>query len=82
MKAFACNGCGECCRRVSQLSPSWPTRPDGACVHLGADNRCAIYETRPLICRVDESRPASVSVEHWHKLNADVCAQLQRESNA
>ncbi len=26
-------------------------REDGACVHLGDDNRCTIYEHRPSACR-------------------------------
>jgi Fe-S-cluster containining protein len=30
-----------------------PIDSDGVCVHL-KDNRCSIYETRPLICRVDD----------------------------
>lgn len=77
MGVFSCNGCGACCRKVKTVDPSWPTRADGACVHLTKDNRCAIYETRPLICRVDEARPESMSVDLWHRLNAEVCARLQ-----
>lgn len=78
-EAFNCSGCGACCRRVKRLSPDWPTREDGACVHLTADNLCAIYETRPPVCRVDEGRPRVFSVERWHALNAKACAQLQKE---
>lgn len=78
MGAFACNGCGACCRKVKFLHPDWPTRPDGACIHLTQDNRCAIYENRPLVCRVDEGRPAGVPVEVWHGLNAQACAELQK----
>jgi uncharacterized protein len=79
MGAFSCNGCGGCCRRVKRIHPDWPARADGACIHLTQDNRCAIYATRPLVCRVDEARPVGVTVERWHKLNADVCAQFQAE---
>lgn len=79
MGSFACNGCGGCCRRVKALDPNWPTRADGACVHLTQDNRCAIYEKRPAVCRVDEGRPRAIPVERWHKLNADMCAQFQKE---
>jgi Fe-S-cluster containining protein len=77
--AFSCNGCGGCCRRVKFLHPDWPTRADGACIHLTADNRCAIYATRPLVCRVDEMRPNHMSVELWHQINAESCAQFQTE---
>jgi Fe-S-cluster containining protein len=79
MGAFQCSGCGACCRKVKVLHPDWPTRPDGACIHLTQDNRCAIYETRPLICRVDEARPKNLSVEHWHRMNAEACRMLQSE---
>jgi Fe-S-cluster containining protein len=77
--AFACNGCGACCRQVRRVRPDWPARPDGACIHLTADNRCAIYETRPAVCRVAESRPARMTVELWHALNARACAQLMAD---
>lgn len=76
MKAFSCNGCGACCRAVKFIDPNWPTRLDGACINLTVDNRCAIYETRPLICRVDEGRPAAIPVEKWHQMNEEACAQL------
>lgn len=29
-------------------------KSDGSCSMLGADNQCAVYEARPLVCRVDE----------------------------
>jgi uncharacterized protein len=77
--AFDCNGCGGCCRRVRNIHPDWPTRPDGACIHLTADNRCAIYEKRPMVCRVDAMRPPEMSVERWHQLNAEMCARFQAE---
>lgn len=52
---FLCSQCGACCKRVYAL-PNFtePLRPDGTCVHLRADNSCAIYAMRPLACRVDK----------------------------
>lgn len=79
MGAFACSGCGACCRRVAALRLNWPVKQDGSCVHLTDDDRCAIYETRPLICRVDEARPHGMSVEAWHKVNTEACEQLKKE---
>lgn len=79
MKAFECNGCGACCRRVKVLSPDWPTRADGACALLTQDNRCSIYETRPAACRVDDAKPAGMTRERWHQLNAEYCAKFQKE---
>jgi Fe-S-cluster containining protein len=74
---FDCNKCGLCCRLVKLIDPNWPTRADGACIHLMADNRCEVYVTRPRICRVDESLPPGVTVEVWHEVNAEVCKELQ-----
>ena len=47
-------------------------------MNLTADNRCAIYATRPFVCRIDANRPAGVSLASWHEKNADGCEQLQR----
>lgn len=74
-----CTSCGACCRRVRNIRPDWPTRPDGACVHLNPDNSCAIYETRPKICRVDASRPSTVTEAEWNALNAKACNEMQLE---
>lgn len=30
-----------------------PDRGDGACIYLGQDNLCTIYETRPTLCNVE-----------------------------
>lgn len=51
---FKCTKCGCCCRRVN-LIPGFPEAFDekGVCIHLNEENQCSIYETRPLICRVD-----------------------------
>jgi Fe-S-cluster containining protein len=80
MAAFACTGCGACCKVAPRVHPEWPKRADGACAHLTQDNRCDIYESRPLICRVDAMRPASVAVEDWHTLTAIACADLLKRA--
>jgi uncharacterized protein len=48
---FLCSQCGACCREAANLG-LMPDRGDGACINLQQDNSCAIYETRPDICRV------------------------------
>jgi Fe-S-cluster containining protein len=35
-------------------------RADGACVHLGEDGRCTVYEHRPTVCRTYDCRPGSM----------------------
>jgi Fe-S-cluster containining protein len=52
---FPCSQCGACCRRVGKFKDfPEPVRRDGSCSHLQEDNSCAIYETRPLVCRITE----------------------------
>lgn len=55
---FPCTGCGACCLRVDRVQEFVAIYPEfigkgGRCVNLQDDMRCAIYEDRPLLCRVD-----------------------------
>lgn len=45
----ACTGCGACCVApdIAALDKPLGLR----CPHLAADNRCAVYQHRPQICR-------------------------------
>lgn len=64
--SFPCTGCGCCCRVIQWADniivrddPTHPyyfpyTHKEGVCEKLGEDNRCTIYEERPLICRIDD----------------------------
>lgn len=77
---FGCTQCGACCRNIRLIHPDWPVKPDGSCIHLQADNRCAVYENRPKECRVGEGRPALLFSEaEWFDANADVCNKLQED---
>lgn len=77
-RRFACSECGACCKLAPRAHAGWPKRADGACLYLTPENRCAIYESRPRICRVDALRPAAIPVESWHAMNAEACAELQK----
>ena len=76
---FRCTNCGACCRRIGLL-PGFPTKTKPGtteCEHLTRDNLCAIYETRPSLCRVDLMRPRGVPIATWHAQNEEACRQLQ-----
>lgn len=67
---FPCHSCGACCMMVGDLlknednvNPDYldlvrdfPYKADesGWCEKLGDDLKCSIYETRPLLCRIEE----------------------------
>lgn len=85
---FPCTKCGACCRRavyavtslgLTEWSPGFAK--DGSCGALQADNTCAIYETRPLLCRIDDMRIAAGEEDEaaWHEANARHCNEWQAE---
>lgn len=57
---WACNSCGACCSYIKPLAmngglpKSW-VRVDGGCKYLTVDKKCAIYKTRPAICRIGKT---------------------------
>lgn len=79
---FQCSQCGQCCRHLG-LSPIYQEldRGDGTCIHLKG-NLCEIYESRPLICRVDDSYQAFfagvLSLEEYYQLNYSFCKKLKK----
>ena len=82
-ESFKCSSCGACCRRVGLLA-DFPeaTNEDGSCSRL-IDDKCAIYDDRPLICRVDEyyekNLKDSMSKEAWHSSNHEYCNKMMDE---
>lgn len=82
MKEFPCTQCGICCKILPRFKPGWPLREDGACKHLGPDNRCTIYATRPRECRINEMHQEvapQLSPDDYHRATADICNTLQEQ---
>jgi Fe-S-cluster containining protein len=42
----------RCGQTRAHLAITFAAFNQGACRHLGSDMRCAIYERRPLVCRI------------------------------
>ena len=85
---FQCQRCGACCRLVGlSIVPeikALAKENSDTCRHLLPNNLCAIYETRPLLCRVDElyeqmepELKNKQTREEWHRLNYDNCKLLR-----
>lgn len=78
---FLCDQCGQCCRQVN-LSSLYQEldRGDGVCKYLDG-NLCSIYETRPLLCRVDESYEIffkeTMNQDEYYRLNYAACSKLK-----
>ncbi|MFF7710734.1 YkgJ family cysteine cluster protein [Pseudomonas sp. NPDC007930] len=81
--AFPCTQCGLCCRNVHLAEPTRHLdRGDGVCRHYGdADKRCAVYDSRPDICRVDRQYELHYAQHYtWERfvaVNIDACHTLQ-----
>jgi Fe-S-cluster containining protein len=79
---FECDKCGECCRNLDK-SPLYAEldRGDGTCRYLEG-NLCSIYETRPLICRVDEGYNAffkdTMTIEEFYSENYKMCDYFKK----
>lgn len=89
-KSFPCTGCGCCCKIINVLHEaaqafkdkvdvSFPYKWDetGRCEKLGDDNKCMVYDNRPLICKVDEiGELFGLTTEENHQLTAKSCNKL------
>lgn len=75
--------CGECCRNLDK-SPLYQDlhNGDGICKFL-ENNKCLIYEKRPLICRVDDGYEAffkeEMSYEEYLQYNYKCCEILKNK---
>lgn len=85
---FDCSKCGLCCAVVPARilkAHGLPVRAEGVgCGHLQADNSCAIYETRPLICRVRKtyealSETVPLSWTDYAGMARRACQEIQRQ---
>lgn len=95
---FPCTSCGCCCKRINQVTKIFEDFPkghplyfphswdeSGKCEHLQDDNRCGIYQERPLICRVDdladiyEKQDPELGRKGFIKANIKACNQMMDE---
>lgn len=81
--AFFCTKCGLCCKNLEKATAyAHLNRGDGTCVNFdNISHNCRIYETRPLICRVDDfyekNLAAHMSKSEYIAANLKACADAQ-----
>lgn len=83
MRKFNCDGCGICCRSVGHLYP-FIESVDGICTEFDSElNKCKIYDSRPLICRVDDYYKTygsdNMTLDEWHDENTKACKLLKEK---
>lgn len=82
---FQCEQCGCCCRRIGEVDfAKHMALADGSCKFLNTEtNLCAIYETRPIFCRVDEFFEKFLSDkmtrEDFYRKNKITCQKFRAE---
>lgn len=79
---FSCDACGCCCRNLNKSSLYEELdRGDGVCKFLEG-NLCSIYDTRPLLCRVDECYDLYfnkvITRDEYYRLNKVECDKLKK----
>jgi Fe-S-cluster containining protein len=60
------------------------TSTEGRCEKLTEDNRCSVYEDRPMICSVEKVRArwyANISIEEHYRQVAATCNEWIEESD-
>lgn len=81
---FPCTACGACCRSINGISFLEKYNRQGTCIKL-VNNRCSIYNERPLLCRIDEAYEEVFSefmtLEEYYEENAKACNVLQEQLN-
>ncbi|ELC8424877.1 YkgJ family cysteine cluster protein [Clostridium perfringens] len=79
---FKCKKCGACCRHINMNKLYKELdKGDGCCKYLNLkNNKCIIYDKRPLLCRVDESYREifykNLTLEEYYRLNYEACKRL------
>jgi Fe-S-cluster containining protein len=88
--SFPCTSCGACCRHIDRAKELINANPElnfpytwdetGKCEMLGEDNRCKVYDNRPLLCNIDEfMKFYEISKKKFYKLNINACHLLMKE---
>ena len=75
---FKCDCCGECCKHIDVKELMIPGTT--VCKYLTKDNKCSIYDHRPLICNIDKGYELfkdTWSLEEWYEINYTACKKLK-----
>lgn len=91
--SFPCTGCGACCHRINIAVANIPLLPNeerfkfpyswdasGKCEMLDENNRCKVYDHRPLICNIDKMiEELDLDKELAYKDTIKICNQFMDE---
>ncbi|MGN8504347.1 YkgJ family cysteine cluster protein [Helicobacter pylori] len=86
LNRFPCTSCGLCCKNITGIIELIGfDAGNGVCKFLDLEtNLCKIYETRPLICRIDEAHKklySHIPLKEFYAKNAEICNALQEANH-
>ena len=93
MKDFPCTQCGLCCKQLGSIMDNKSTLPQlqqflvskfpykvleyGSCEMLTSDNKCSVYDDRPLVCNIKLMN----KIHHIpYEVTAKICNYLIEEN--
>lgn len=79
MPKFNCDSCGICCKLIGIKPLGFPYRViNNRCEMLGINDRCKIYNNRPLMCNVEKyAETMGIDKELFFKRNEEACRYLK-----
>ncbi len=83
---FPCTSCGLCCKNITGIIELVEfDAGNGVCKFLDLEtNLCKIYESCPLICRIDETHKklySHILLKEFYAKNAEICNALQEANH-
>lgn len=84
---FNCTGCGACCSRIKKVADlvidieelrfPYAISEAGKCEKLDENNRCSVYDERPLICNIDRmSEYMNIPIDVFYEMNKKACNEM------
>ena len=86
-KIFPCTQCGCCCRRIGEVIKKgiifpYKTKEDGSCEMLTDDNKCKVYDSRPILCNISElGKTLGRDLDEFYRENIEICNRIMEEDN-
>jgi Fe-S-cluster containining protein len=92
VSSFPCSGCGACCRRIgkaitaidptNELEFPYSWDETGRCEMLSDDNKCLVYDDRPLICNIDKMASLlELPLDEFYRDNIAACNAMMDIDN-
>ena len=93
--SFPCTGCGCCCKRIKSAVKHYNVTDkkhplyfpytwdeNGVCENLTEDNKCKVYDNRPLLCNVDKfAEYINYNKKEFYKSNIRACNYMMDLDN-